>query len=98
MKAYQLSKEDIIRKEKNEEKYGCGWVCCICGKPIDKHKEYHMLHMCPDGTLVDDIHDPITDFDECAEMGYFEVGSTCYKKFLKNAKEMTKEEIIKQHQ
>ena len=94
MKTYQLTREDIIRKERNEDLYGCGDVCCICGKPIEGHKKYHMLHMMPDGTLVDDINDQITEIDPCAEMGYFEVGSTCYKKFLQNATEMTKEEIL----
>ena len=50
--------------------------------------------MMPDGSLVDDATDPITEIDQCAEMGYFEVGSACYKKFLKNAAEMSKDEIL----
>lgn len=94
MKTYQLTREDIIRKERNEDLYGGDVVCCVCGKPIEDHKKCKMLHMMPDGTLVDDEQDQITEIDPCAEMGYFEVGSSCYKKFLKNAIEMTKEEIL----
>ena len=95
---YRLSANEIARKQRNEDLYGCGDVCVMCGKPVKKRdfNEHKWLHMCPDGSLVDDKHDPITGFDECAEMGYFEVGSTCYKHFLKNAVEMTKEEILEQ--
>lgn len=90
-KTYRLSKQDIERKELNECKYGCSDVCAICGKPIKKNG--YMLHMMPDGMLVDDPHEEIK-FDICTEMGYFEVGSTCYKNFQKKAVEMTKEQII----
>lgn len=96
MKAYQLTTAEEMRKEANESRFGYDH-CCICGKPIDKEsvKTLHMLHMCPDGTLVDDIHDPI-EFDPASELGYWYIGCACYKRFLKKAKEMSREEILEQ--
>lgn len=92
-KVYQLTAQDIVKKEANELKYGCGDVCAICGKPMSSHERI-WLHMMPDGSLVDDPNEELT-FNDGSEMGYFEVGSGCYKtKFLKRAVEMTKEEII----
>lgn len=96
MKAYKLTLVEEDRKERNESRGG-EENCCMCGKPIAKEKAQglHMLHMCPDGTLVDDRHDPI-EFEPTSEMGYFYVGDTCYKRFLKKAKEMSREEILEQ--
>ena len=96
MKAYKLTLVEEDRKERNESRGG-EENCCMCGKPITKENAQglHMLHMCPDGILVDDRHDPI-EFEPTSEMGYFYVGDTCYKRFLKKAKEMSREEILEQ--
>ena len=67
--------------------------CCLCGRKLKNERE-HMLHMMPDGTFVDDKDDPITEIEGCAELGYWGVGADCYKRFLKTAKEETKEEIL----
>ena len=67
--------------------------CCLCGRKLkDEYKL--MLHMMPDGTFVDDKEDPITEIEDCAELGYWGVGADCYTRFLKTAKEETKEEIL----
>lgn len=96
MKAYKLTLAEEERKERNESRGG-EENCCMCGKPIDKEstQRLHLLHMCPDGTLVDDRHEPI-EFEPTSEMGYFYIGDTCYKRFLKKAKEMSREEILEQ--
>lgn len=96
MKAYQLTEAEEERKERNEARGG-EENCCMCGKPIDKEnaQRLHMLHLCPDGTLVDDIHDPI-EFEPTSELGYWYIGCACYKRFLKKAKEMSREEILEQ--
>ncbi len=66
--------------------------CLLCGKTLkDEHRI--MLHLMPDGTFVDDKDDPI-EVEPCAELGYWGIGSDCYRKFLRRAKDMTKDEII----
>lgn len=98
MKALKLSIQDIARRERNEELFGGDYNCIICGRPLSMHKNLHSLHMCPDGsTLIDDTDEPIK-FDDCCDMGYFEVGNTCYKNFTERAVEMTKNEILEQCQ
>lgn len=67
--------------------------CCLCGRQL-KNEHGHMLHMMPDGTFVDDKDDPITEIDECAELGYWGVGADCYKKLKQNGNNETKEEIL----
>lgn len=91
-KTYRLTQQDIESIEANECRCGSGDVCAICGRPMKSKRIW--LHLMPDGMLVDDPNEEII-VEECAEMGYFEVGETCFKKkFLKNAIEMTKEEIL----
>lgn len=97
MKALKLTIQDIARRQRNEDLFGGEDNCIICGRPLSMHKNLRSLHMCPDGTLVDDIDNPI-QFEDCCEMGYFDVGQTCYNNFKERAVEMTREEIIEKCQ
>ena len=67
--------------------------CCLCGRKL-KNEHNYMLHLMPDGTLVDDKDDPITEIPDCAELGYWGCGATCYINFIADAKDETKEEIL----
>ena len=88
MKTY---KTIIPQKDLTDEMANGG--CCLCGRRL-KDEFGKMLHMMPDGTFVDDDKDPITEIEDCAELGYWGVGADCYKHFLETAKEETKEEIL----
>lgn len=70
--------------------------CVMCGKEIKENGKFYYLHMCPDGTLIDDQDDPI-EFEPQCEMGYFPVGMSCYKRFLKQAKDVTKEYALEHY-
>lgn len=76
--------------EKNGREYEC---CLCCGKPVYLDKNPKMLHLFTNGML--------TDYDGCLgkdkDQGWFYVGNSCYRKFLKMKKEDTIENISKMY-
>lgn len=74
--------------EANIERYGESG-CIICGKPLND-REYIQgdcwLHWLPNGEVTDsdELDGKIPD---CADLGWWQIGRTCYKHFLKAAHE-----------
>lgn len=80
---------DNIRSKQyeiNVENYGeCG--CLICGRPMtarDIQKGY-FLHLLPNGDVTDSRES--LNIPDNEELGWWQVGCTCYKNFLKAAEE-----------
>lgn len=91
MKYLKLSVEEEIKRDERLDDAGmCG--CCLCGKAIKDVQTKLMLHWLPNGAFVDDKDNPI-EVEPCADLGYWEVGKTCYSRFLRTAQNKTKEEI-----
>ena len=91
MKYLKLSvEEEIKRNDRLDDAGMCG--CCLCGKAIKEGAEKRMLHWLPNGAFVDDKDSPI-EVEPCADLGYWEVGDVCYRKFQRIAEDKTKEEV-----
>lgn len=73
--------------ERNEERYRCDGECCIiCGKPL-KNSDIaagHWVHWLPNGDITDS-QELIGVIPDCAELGWWQIGNTCYRNFLKAA-------------
>lgn len=91
MKYLKLSVEEEKKRDERLDDAGM-YGCCICGKAIKEGAEKRMLHWLPNGAFVDDEDSPI-QVEPGADIGYWEVGAVCYRKFLRIAEEKTKEEI-----
>lgn len=55
--------------------------CIVCGKTVKNAKTVRQLRLYAGGELLTDSEEPGLEDD----MGWFPVGATCYKKFLKMA-------------
>ena len=80
----------------NYDRYGCDG-CIICGKPMKEGSDDYWVHLTIVGDICEDsgeIKDQANgERDEIAQ-GWFQVGKTCYKKFLRSARVMSADEYI----
>ena len=79
------------RKDENEAKSwekGAECICGCCGKEIKDKTTAKSLHLIEGSDYWTEYEGTI---NEChgADMGWFYVGSDCYKKFRKNCYEVT---------
>lgn len=58
--------------------YSKGYPCVICGRPVKDTVNIKMLRLVCGGDYITDSED---DFED--DLGWFPVGNTCYKRFLK---------------
>ena len=80
------------KREQNEEKaYKKGFstnnICGCCGKGIENMETAKALHLIEGGSYFTEDKRTINE-SHGADMGWWVVGPTCYKKFLKNRKEI----------
>lgn len=78
MKVY----EDVKTKMRDEFEDMCdydkGEPCLICGKPVKPIANIKMLRLVCGGKFITDCEGAFAD-----DMGWYHVGNTCYKRFLK---------------
>lgn len=72
MKAFSGKRYSDNEKRCNENE----WPCIICGRPVDKDNAIAWLG------VTDDYE--ITEDDNVATMGFFPIGSNCYRKYRKS--------------
>lgn len=85
MKVINLDNIRPANYEANAARNGYMDTCLICGrklKPTDKN----MVHYLPNGDITDEQLDFIP---ACEELGWWEVGNTCYKTFQRLAHSVT---------
>lgn len=80
------------KREENEEKSYQNWtgkgvpvLCGCCGKIIKDTSKAKSLHLIEGGSYFTEDE---REFDDGSDMGGWYVGPTCYKKYLKNRKEI----------
>lgn len=80
------------RREENEEKSYENWtgkglppLCGCCGKIIKNCKEAKSLRIIDGGSYLTEFEGEVK---ECADMGWWYVGSACYRKYVKNKREI----------
>lgn len=87
MRLIDIDKIRTKNYEANCEIYGDGG-CIICGRPLNDRdmNAGHFLHWLPNGDVTDS-----TELDgiipDSHDLGWWQVGNTCYKNFLKAAYE-----------
>lgn len=80
-------------RERNEERsqekgYEIGFsICACCGKPIENPETAKGLHLIEGGSYFTESKEEINTCHG-ADMGWWTVGPTCYKKFKKNSYEI----------
>lgn len=90
---------DTIRPkqyESNIDRYGEDG-CIICGRPMNDRdiNAGYWVHMLPNGDITDshELDGVIPDY---ADLGWWQVGCTCYRNFMKAANEVPVKEWRKQ--
>ncbi len=80
------------KREENEQKSYDNWtgkglpqICGCCGKVIKDTDTAKSLRLIEGGEYFTEYNG---ELDESHDMGWWYVGSVCYKKFLKNRKEI----------
>lgn len=84
METMKVINLDDIRPADYESRINGDWAeerCIICGKRITPNDK-NMVHMLPNGDITDSRCEFIP---ENAELGWWLVGNTCYKKFQRMA-------------
>ena len=75
--------EDVKTKDHDEWEdkcdYDMGEPCIICGKEVKSTANIKMLRLVCAGRYITDAEGAFED-----DMGWFPVGNTCYKRFLKS--------------
>lgn len=88
MKVIDIDKIRTSNYESNIDRYGEGDTCIICGRPLNDRDltSGKWLHFLPNGDVTDsqELDGVIKDN---WDLGWFQVGCTCYKNFLKAAEE-----------
>ena len=84
------SVESPKRYENEEKAYdnGAENICVCCGKEIKDFTKAKSIHLIEGGKYLTEVDE---DFGN-GDMLWFSIGPTCYKKFLKNRKEI---ELVK---
>lgn len=84
------SVESPKRFENEEKAYdnGAENICVCCGKEIKDATKAKSIHMIEGGKYLTEVDE---DFEN-GDMLWFSIGPSCYKKFLKNIKEI---ELVK---
>ena len=62
-------------------------ICGCCGKPIKNPENAKALHLIEGGEYFTEYEDEINTCNG-ADMGWWKIGPTCYKKFKKNSYEI----------
>ena len=85
MKVINLDEIRPKQYESNIERYGIDG-CIICGRPLSKRdmENGKFVHMLPNGDITDS-QDLDGRIPETHELGWWQVGCTCYKNFLRAA-------------
>ena len=86
MKVINLDEIRPKQYDFNIERYGVGG-CVICGKPLSKRdmETGKYVHMLPNGDITDS-RELDGRIPENRDLGWWQVGCTCYKNFLKAAR------------
>ena len=85
MKVINLDEIRPKQYESNIERYGADG-CIICGRPLSERDMQNgkFVHMLPNGDITDSQE--LDGMIPCNEdLGWWQVGCTCYKNFLKAA-------------
>lgn len=71
---------ESVNRIENEDKcdFSKGKPCIICGKTVLHNTNYKMLRLISGGDIITDEQG---DFED--DMGWYPVGNSCYRKFLK---------------
>ena len=85
MKVINLDEVRPRQYESNIERYGEGG-CVICGRPLSERdmENGKFVHMLPNGDITDS-QELDGKIPENHDLGWWQVGCTCYKNFLKAA-------------
>ena len=85
MKVINLDEVRPKQYESNIERYGVGG-CIICGRPLSERdmNDGKFVHMLPNGDITDS-QELDGKIPENHDLGWWQVGCTCYKNFLKAA-------------
>lgn len=85
MKVINLDEIRPKQYESNIERYGEDG-CIICGRPLSERDMQNgkFVHMLPNGDITDSQELDGKIPDNC-DLGWWQVGCTCYKNFLKAA-------------
>lgn len=74
--------EDVKTKDHDEWEDKCdynkGEPCLICGKAVNKTSNIKMLRLVCNGDYITDNEGAFA-----GDLGWYPVGNTCYKRFLK---------------
>ncbi len=80
------------RRADNEDKSYANWkgkdlpqLCGCCGKVIKNVAEAKSLRIIEGGSYFTEYEG---DLEECSDMGWWYVGSDCYRKYTKNKREI----------
>lgn len=85
---YQENEERTMQKmAKRDGKATYERICGCCGREIKNLETAKALHLIEGGRYFTEDERTINE-KEGADMGWWTVGPTCYKKFLKNKKEV----------
>lgn len=78
--------ESPKRMENEEKAYdnGAENVCVCCGKEIKDEMKAKSIHLIEGGAYLTESEEDFGNGDMC----WFSIGPSCYKKFLKNKKEI----------
>lgn len=73
----------IVAKDHDEQADKCDYTkgepCIICGKAVKETPNIKLLRLVKAGRYITDSEE---DFED--DMGWYPVGNTCYKRFLKS--------------
>ena len=86
---------DLVASPKRAENEEKSWdnyeggelpqLCGCCGKVIKNYKEAKSLRIIDGGNYFTEFEGEV---EECADMGWWYVGSDCYRKYTKNKREI----------
>ena len=85
--AVEFDSVESPKRYENEEKAyekGAENLCVCCGKEIKDYTKAKSLHMIEGGEYLTEVDG---DFGN-GDMAWFSIGPSCYKKYLKNRKEI----------
>ena len=81
-KYYENEEKALDRGVENDR------ICACCGKEIKDITKAKSIHIIEGGKYLTEDE---REFDDGSDLGVFPIGSACYKKYLKNRREITLE-------